>query len=51
MVRMDNVIVVDAIRLNEGYSMVAAPVIDECREMLTDFEKVTIEHCNRVQCS
>ena len=27
--------------------MVAAPVIDDCRNMLADFGKVTIEHCNR----
>ena len=32
---------------NEGHSMVAAPVIDDCRNMLADFGKVTIEHCNR----
>jgi hypothetical protein len=31
LVRMDNSIVVDAIHLNEGHSMVAAPVLDDCR--------------------
>ena len=47
LVRMDNSVVVDAINLNEGHSMVAAPVLDDCRELLREFGKVTIEHCNR----
>jgi ribonuclease HI len=47
MVRMDNVEVVDALRLNEGQSRVAAPVLEDCRVLLQDFGKVTIEHCNR----
>jgi ribonuclease HI len=47
LVRMDNITVVDAIRMNEGHAMVAAPVLEDCRELLRDFGKVTIEHCNR----
>ncbi|KAI4982641.1 hypothetical protein ZWY2020_023133 [Hordeum vulgare] len=46
-VRMDNIIVVEALRLNEGYSMVTAPLLDDCRELIREFRKVTIEHCNR----
>ena len=48
LVRMDNSVVVDAIHLNEGHSMVAAPVLDDCRELLREFGKVTIEHSNRI---
>lgn len=46
-VRMDNSIMVHAIRLNEGHSMVVAPVLDDCCELLRESGKVTIEHCNR----
>lgn len=46
-VQMDNIVVVNSLIRNEGHSMVAAPVIDDCRNMLADFGKVTIEHCNR----
>ena len=47
LVRMDNFVVVDAIHLNEGHSMVAALVLDDCRELLREFGKVIIAHCNR----
>ena len=47
MPRMDNIVVVDALRMNEGHAMVAAPVLEECRFLLREFGKVTIEHCNR----
>ena len=47
MVRMDNSVVMDAIKLNKGNSMVSAPVLDDCRNILGDFGKVTIEHCFR----
>jgi ribonuclease HI len=47
LVRMDNSVVVDALRLNEGQSMVAGPVLEDCRSLLRDFGKVSIEHCNR----
>ena len=40
MARMDNFIVVNALQLNEGQSMVAGPVLDECRELLRGFGKV-----------
>ena len=35
-VRSDNITVVDVFRFNESYSMVAAPVLDECRSYLVD---------------
>ncbi|XBH97489.1 hypothetical protein VPH35_127150 [Triticum aestivum] len=44
-VRSDNITVVEALKLNGGYSMVAGPVLDECRSYLDDFGKFTIEHC------
>ncbi|KAF7103189.1 hypothetical protein CFC21_104207 [Triticum aestivum] len=46
-VRSGNIMVVDALRLNGGYSMVAAPEFDECRSYLQDFGRFTIEHCIR----
>ena len=46
-VRSDNITVVEALKLNGGYSMMAAPVLDECRSYLEDFGKLTIEHCIR----
>lgn len=46
-VRSDNITLVEAINLNEGYSMVAAPVLDECRSILNDFGKVNVEYCIR----
>lgn len=39
--------VVDALKHNEGYSMVAAPIIDDCHSTMVEFGKVIIEHCNR----
>uniref|UniRef100_A0A8R7ULS3 RNase H type-1 domain-containing protein n=1 Tax=Triticum urartu TaxID=4572 RepID=A0A8R7ULS3_TRIUA len=47
MLRMDNVVVVETLRLNEGQNMVATPVIEDCQILLRDFRQVTIEHCNR----
>ena len=47
LVRSDNITVVDALRFNEGYSMVAASVLQECRSYLADFGRFTIEHCIR----
>ena len=44
---MDNVVMVEPLRFNEGQSMVSAPVLEECRILLQDFGKVTIEHYNR----
>ena len=38
---------VDAIRRNEGYSMVAAPIFDECKSFVEDFGKFAVEHCFR----
>ena len=38
---------VDALKLSEGHSMTAARVLDDCRSILCDFGKVTIEHCFR----
>ena len=44
---MDNIIVTDAIKDNEGQGMVVAPILEECMTLLQDFGKVSIEHCNR----
>ena len=46
-VRSDNITVVVALKLNGGYSMVAGPVLDECRSYLEDFGKFIIENCIR----
>ncbi|XBI85579.1 hypothetical protein VPH35_093708 [Triticum aestivum] len=46
-IQMDNLVVVDALNQNAGHSMVAAPILDECRSLLQEFGKVLIEHCNR----
>ncbi|XBI42163.1 hypothetical protein VPH35_126525 [Triticum aestivum] len=46
-VRSGNITVVAALKFNEGYSMVAAPVLDECHSHLVDFRRFTIEHCIR----
>jgi hypothetical protein len=46
-VRSDNSTVVDAINCNEGYSMVAAPVLDDCHSISLDFGRVNIDHCSR----
>jgi hypothetical protein len=46
-VRSDNSTVMDVVNCNKGFSMVAAPVLDDCRSILLDFERVTIEHCSR----
>jgi ribonuclease HI len=45
--RTDNMIIVNALRLNEGQSMVAAPVLEECRDLMRDLGKVFLMHCNR----
>ena len=45
MIQSDNLIVTDALKLNEAYTLVAAPILDDCRSLLQDFGKVTIEHC------
>lgn len=47
MIQSDSLIVTDALKLNEGYTLVAAPILDDCRSLLQDFGKVTIEHCFR----
>ena len=47
LVQMDNLVVVEALKFNSGYSMVAAPILEECRNLFGDFGKVRIEHCNR----
>ena len=45
LVQMDNLVVVEALKFNSGYSMVA--ILEECRNLFRDFGKVRIEHCNR----
>lgn len=47
LVQMDNLVVVEALNMNTGQAMVAAPIIEECRSMKEDFGKVLFEHCNR----
>lgn len=47
LVQMDNLTVVQALQQNSGQSMIAAPIIDECRTLLNDFGKALIEYCNR----
>ena len=42
-----NLIVVQALHNNEGHSMVAAPILQDCRVMLREFGKVVVEHCIR----
>lgn len=38
---------VEALQNNEGHSMVAAPILEDCRDILRDFGKVVVEHCFR----
>lgn len=45
--RADNITIVDAMANNTGHSMVADPILDECRQICTDFGKVLFEFCNR----
>ena len=47
LVRMDNLIVVQALHSNEGHSVVAAPILQDCRVMLREFGKAVVEHCIR----
>ncbi|XBH73973.1 hypothetical protein VPH35_101004 [Triticum aestivum] len=47
LVQMDNLMVVEVLNLNTGYSMISAPILDECRSLLSEFGKVSLEHCNR----
>ena len=37
---------IDVVCLNEGDSVMAAPILDDCIELLRDFGNVTIELCN-----
>ena len=47
LVRTDNVTLVEALKEDEGYSMVAAPVLSACRSEFDSFGKAFIEYCNR----
>ena len=47
LIQMDNLIVVESLKSNSGHSMVVAPILDECRNLMEDFGKVEVEHCNR----
>jgi hypothetical protein len=47
LVQMDNLVVVEALNLNTGYSMISASILDECRSLLSEFGKISLEHCNR----
>ncbi|KAF6999523.1 hypothetical protein CFC21_015533 [Triticum aestivum] len=46
LVQMVNLIVMESIQQNSGHSMVAAPILDECRSLILDFGKVSLEHFN-----
>lgn len=46
-IQSDSIIVVEALNNNEGYSLVAAPILDDCRILLKEFGKVYINFCNR----
>ncbi|KAI5006664.1 hypothetical protein ZWY2020_033907 [Hordeum vulgare] len=46
-IRMDNIIVVNTLHLNEGQSIVAHSVPDDCIDILKHLGKVILEHCNR----
>lgn len=37
----------EALNKNEGYGLVAAPILNACRSLLKEFGKVIIEHCIR----
>ena len=47
LVQSDSSIVMDALRMNEGYALVAAPILEDFRKLSADFGKVIIEHCSR----
>ena len=46
-VQTDNLILVEALQQNLGHSMIAAPILEDCKLLLVDFRKVVLEHCNR----
>ena len=37
----------DAMTNNNGHSMVAGPILDDCRQICADFGKVLFEFCSR----
>jgi hypothetical protein len=39
-IQTDNLTVVEALTKNEGYSLVAAPILNDCRNLLKEFGKV-----------
>ena len=46
LVQVDNLVVVEALKSNTVFSMVA-PVLDECRQLIKEFGKLFLKHCNR----
>ena len=46
-VQMDNLVVVEALQCNTGYSMVASPILEDFRKLIGEFGKVLIEHYNK----
>lgn len=44
---MDSVIVVQPLNEDEGYSMVATPILSTCRSEFWGFRNTCIEFCNR----
>lgn len=47
LVQMDNLVLVEDLNLSMGHSVVATPILEECRKLSEEFEKVLFEHCNR----
>ncbi|SPT20248.1 unnamed protein product [Triticum aestivum] len=46
-IRMDSLTMVEALQNNEGHSMVVAPILEDCRDILRDIGKAVVEHCFR----
>lgn len=45
-VQSDCLVLIEALQQNEGDSMVAAPILHECRLLFVNFGKFVLEHCN-----
>ena len=47
LIQSDDVIVVDALKNNEGHSLVAAPILNDCRVLLEEFGNIYLDFFNR----
>lgn len=47
LVQSDSLVLVEALQNNSGHSIVADPILEECRLLLINLGNVVIEHCNR----